>query len=190
MDILYLPKTLSVGGVERGINSDWRACFTILQLLERPDLLYHEQLQVIVGILFDDEIEPEYHYEAVERAFWFLDGGDSPKSDGHNAVSGDRVYSWVQDAKYIIAAVDRVLGRSCRAISYLHWWDFLSAFMEVGECTFTTLVHQRKLRKTGKQSDVDRQWWSENRDIAELRIEKQLSLDEQDALDRFNKLLG
>lgn len=189
MNILTLPKSLNVGGIDREINSDWRACFAILQLMERGDLLYHEKLQIIVGIVYVDDIEDEYMEESLNKAMWFLDGGDTPESSGttHDAL---RVYSWDQDARYIIAAVDRVMGRSCRSTPYMHWWDFLSAFLEIGECTFSTLVHQRKQRQKGKQSQVDREWWAENKDIAELKVEANLSTEEQAALDHFNSLIG
>jgi len=160
-----------------------------MQILERPDLLHHEQLQIIAGILYEDEIEDQCWYEAVDKAMWFLDGGDvqDQKSQSGGVV---RLYSWEQDARYIIAAVDRVLGRSCRSVEYLHWWDFLSAFMEIGDCTFSTLVHQRRLKKKHKQSREDKEWWAENREIAELKIEVSLDADEQAALNRFHSLLG
>ena len=63
----------------------------------------------------------------------------------------------------------------------------MSAFFESGECVFNTIVHQRKLKKTGKQTKADREWWAENKDIAELKIE--LTADEQEVLDTFNALL-
>ena len=63
----------------------------------------------------------------------------------------------------------------------------MSAFFETGECVFNTIVHQRKLKKTGKQSKADKEWWAENRDIAELKVE--LTSDEQEILDAFNALL-
>ena len=63
----------------------------------------------------------------------------------------------------------------------------MSAFFETGECVFNTIVHQRKLKKTGKQSKADKEWWVENRDIAELKVE--LTGDEQEILDAFNALL-
>ena len=62
--------------------------------------------------------------------------------------------------------------------------------MESGECTFGTIVHQRKLKKQGKQTKADKQWWVENRDIAELRAEKQLSPAERAAVAEFYRLLN
>lgn len=83
-----------------------------------------------------------------------------------------------------------MLGFSSRRSEHLHWWEFIGAFMKIGECTFTTLIHQRKLKKTGKQTKSDKEWWAENKGIAELKIEKQLTAEEQDALNIFNSLLN
>lgn len=63
----------------------------------------------------------------------------------------------------------------------------MSGFYEIGECVFSTLIHQRKQKKTGKQTKADREWWAENKDIAELKVE--LTKDEQEVLNAFNALL-
>ena len=59
--------------------------------------------------------------------------------------------------------------------------------MESGECVFNTIVHQRKLKRTGKQTKADKEWWAENKDIAELKVE--FTDDEKAILDEFNALL-
>ncbi len=187
MSILKLPKSLNVGGVDREINSDFRPCFGIMEVFERNDLTNAEKLIIMVGILFMDELSPELYDEAIDKALWFLDGGE-PTEEKKPSRYG-RLYSWEQDAKYIVSATDRTLGISCRGVDYLHWWDFTEALMECKECTFSTLVHQRKLRKQGKQNKWDKEWWTENKDIAELSTKIALTPEEQAKLDEFNKLL-
>ncbi len=186
--ITKLPKTLTVGGIEYSINSDFRPCFNIMQVFERNDLLESEKLVVMIGILYNGNIPLQYFDEAVDKASWFLDGGDTThKSSGNNY---GRLYSWEQDAPFILSAVNLTLGTSCRSLDFLHWWDFVSALMECKECTFSTLIHQRKLKKQGKQTKMDKEWWAENKDIAELKTSVNLTEEEQTALDKFNKLLG
>lgn len=186
--IFKLPRQLTVGGIDYKINSDFRPCFNIMQIFERSDLTAGEKLVVMVGILFDDNIPLEQIDEAAEKAMWFLDGGDtSHKKSGTNY---GRLYSWEQDAQYIISAVNLMLGTSCRGLEYLHWWDFTAALMECKECTFSTLIHQRKLKKQGKQSKIDKEWWAENKEIAEIKKTITLSSEEQEIYDKFNKLLG
>ncbi|WP_206460238.1 Gp15 family bacteriophage protein [Anaerovorax sp. IOR16] len=185
---MTLPKTLNVGGEEREINSDFRPCFGIMQVFENNDLTSAEKLVAMLGILYVKDIPIEHFEEAIDKALWFLNGGES-QGDLKESSYG-RLYSWEQDSKYIISAVDRTLSISCRSVDYLHWWDFTSALMECKDCMFSTLIHQRKLKKQGKQSKYDKEWWSENMEIAELKNNIVLTPEEQAALERFNNLLG
>lgn len=183
---MTLPKTLNLGGEICDINSDFRPCFGIMQVFEREDLSNAEKLVIMVGILFVKAVPNEHFDEAIDKALWFLNGGETETKQNNNY---GRLYSWEQDAKYIISAVDITLGVSCRSLNYLHWWDFTSALMECKECTFSALIHQRKIRKQGKQSKIDKEWWAENRGIAELKHKIVLTQEEQEAYDKFNKLL-
>lgn len=186
MDILTLPSSLSLQGQEYAINADWRPCVNIMRMLERTDLSDTEKVLCMVGILYRDEIPDRLMTEAAEQAVWFLNLGEA--ADGKkSALSFGRLFSWEQDLKFIISAVDKSAGFSIRSREFYHFWEFMSAFFETGECVFNTIVHQRKLKKTGKQSKADKEWWAENRDIAELKVE--LTSDEQEILDAFNALL-
>lgn len=192
MSILKLPITLNVGDEDYEINSDFRPCFGIMQVFERNDLTDTEKLLAMIGILFVDDIEnipPQHLEEAITKAQWFLDCGDEPTKN-KSIINIGKLYSWEQDAKYIISAVDLTKGISCRSLEYMHWWDFVSTLMECKECTFSTLIHQRKLKKQGKQSKYDKEWWIENKNIAELKTTVTLTPEEQEKLDKFNKLLG
>ena len=186
MDILKLPSSLSLQGQEYAINADWRPCVNIMRMFERTDLSDTEKVLCMVGILYEDEIPDRLMTEAAEQAVWFLNLGEA--ADGKkSALSFGRLFSWEQDLKFIISAVDKSAGFSIRSKEFYHFWEFMSAFFETGECVFNTIVHQRKLKKTGKQSKADKEWWAENRDIAELKVE--LTSDEREILNAFNALL-
>lgn len=186
MDILTLPSSLYLQGQEYAINADWRLCVNIMRMFERTDLSDTEKVLCMVGILYEDEIPDRLMTEAAEQAVWFLNLGEA--ADGKKStLSFGRLFSWEQDLKFIISAVDKSAGFSIRSKEFYHFWEFMSAFFETGECVFNTIVHQRKLKKTGKQSKADKEWWAENRDIAELKVE--LTSDEQEILDAFNALL-
>lgn len=165
--MLKLVKTLKVGGEEREIHTDFRVCIDILQVLEDPDLLDGDKAFIAQGILFVEEIPLELIPEAQGKALWFLDGGWE-SIEGGSTKSG-RLYSWNQDLRFIVSATDKVLGYSSRAQEDLHWWVFLGAFSEIEESVFGMLVHQRKLRKTGKQSHEEKEWWEDNIGIARLQ---------------------
>lgn len=186
MDILKLPSSLYLQGQEYAINADWRPCVNIMRMFERTDLSDTEKILCMVGILYEDEIPDRLMAEAAEQAVWFLNLGEAADSK-KGVMSFGRLFSWEQDLKFIISAVDKSAGFSIRSKKFYHFWEFMSAFFETGECVFNTIVHQRKLKKTGKQSKADKEWWVENRDIAELKVE--LTNDEQEILDAFNALL-
>ena len=172
-------------GREYAVNADWRPCVNIMRMFERSDLTDSEKIECMVEIFYKDEIPYRLVPEAAQKAVWFLNLGD--ETTGKKGSSVGRLFSWEQDLKFIISAVDKSAGFSIRSKEFYHFWEFMSAFFESGECVFNTIVHQRKLKKTGKQTKADREWWAENKDIAELKIE--LTADEQEVLDTFNALL-
>lgn len=184
MYILNLPEQLEVAGKMRDINFDFKTAINIMTIFERADLTEFEKMQVMVGILFVDDIADEDVAQAAQKAVWFLNVGEDTADSSDDSYG--RLYSWEQDARFIISAVDKVLGKSSRKEN-LHWWEFVSAFYEIGDCTFSTIVHQRKLKKRGKQSEEDKRWWNENIHIAKL---KEVYTDEEnEALQRFEQLL-
>ena len=188
MGILHLPFSLQVQGTDYAINADFRPCISIMQVFERPDLTDYEKIMCMVGILYVEDVPAEHLEEAARQATWFLNGGDEPREKKTSKNYG-RLFSWDQDLRLILAGVDKVNGGSVRSCDFMHWWDFMSCFMEIGECVFSTVVHQRKLKKTGKQTKIDKEWWADNKDIAELDVEKQLTPAEQSAVAEFYRLL-
>lgn len=183
---LTLPKSIKLGEKEYPIMSDYRVGIRLMQMFEDPELTDSEKLFIAMRVIFKDAvISGIYLQEALEKTVWFLNGGDLNQTS--SAGSQRRLYSWNQDLRFIIAAVDKTVGFSVRGKAFFHWWDFLSAFSEVGESSFSTIVSQRLLKQKGKQTESDIEWWADNADIAELRVQR--SREEQDAVDRFNKLL-
>ena len=183
---LTLPKSIKLGEKEYPIRSDYRVGIRLMQMFEDPELTDSEKLFIAMRVIFKDAvISGIYLQEALEKTVWFLNGGDLNQTS--SAGSQRRLYSWNQDLRFIIAAVDKTVGFSVRGKAFFHWWDFLSAFSEVGESSFSTIVSQRLLKQKGKQTESDIEWWADNADIAELRVQR--SREEQNAVDRFNKLL-
>lgn len=189
MEILDLPTYIEINGKTYDIDSDFRTCIKIMQYLEGNQYTSQEKMQIMLGLLYNDDIPYKDIDTAITQAAIFLDCGRN-STEENNKLNYGRLYSWNQDLQYIISAANIFLGFSCRSKKYLHWWDFMAALMECKDCTFSTLIHQRKLKKTGKQEKYDKEWWAENRDIAELKLEIVLTQEEMAAVDKFNKLLG
>ena len=143
-----------------------------------PDLSGEEKTAAVLGIFYPDAdgIPPEYWREAVEKCFWFINGGAD--ADGKKTP---RLVDWEQDFAYVCGPVNRVLGEEIRAVPYMHWWTFLAAYMEIGDCTFAQVVRIRDRLARGKSLDKqDRVWYRQNRQLVDFK--KKYTSTEQDLL--------
>lgn len=165
---LYLPESLAVGGKNYAIRWDWRAAMEIFAALCDPDLDDQERALTALIILYPelDAIPPAYYAEALQQALRFLNGG----AEERDARPRPRLMDWEQDLPLIVGPVSRILGRDVRGAERLHWWTFLSAYMEIGDCTFAQVVGIRKKRLEGRKlSREDRDFLRENRDLIDIK---------------------
>lgn len=163
-----LPRTLDVGGRNWSIRWDFRAVLDIMTALDDPDLSDHERAYVALYIFYPEleEMPPETYEEALKRLFWFMNGGQE-ELPGAGSV---RLMDWEQDFPLIVAPVNRVLGRDIRGDAALHWWTFLSAFYEVGDCTFAQVVSVRDKQARGKKLEKpEREWYRRNKSLVDFR---------------------
>lgn len=163
-----LPQSLVVCGVEYEIRSDYRAALDICAALSDCELNEQEKSLVALEILYVDfEHMPFEHYEdALKQGFWFLSCGEDEQSAGKSP----KLMDWEQDFPYIVAPINRVLGTEIRALEYLHWWSLVSAYQEIGDCTFAQIVRIRDRKAKGKKLDkADQEWYRNNRKIVDFK---------------------
>ena len=78
--------------------------------------------------------------------------------------------NWEQDAGLIIPAVNKVIGKEVRAISYMHWWTFAGAYMEIGESLFSQVLSIRqKKQKHQKLEKWEQEFYQKNRSMIDLK---------------------
>lgn len=163
-----LPKSLEVCGVEYEIRSDYRVVLDICTALADPDLDDFNRMMEALEIFYPafDDMPPSHYEKALKKCYWFINGGDE-EDDSRKAP---KLMDWEQDFKYIVAPINRVMGTEVRALEYLHHWTFLSAYREIGDCTFAQIVRIRSKKAKGKQLDKDEQrWYRENRKIVDIK---------------------
>lgn len=161
-----LPKSLVVCGSEYEIRSDYRAVLDICAALSDNELNDQEKAVTALDIFYPSfaEMPPEHYQEALERCFWFIDCGEDQRDQ-----KAPKLVDWEQDFKYIVSPVNRVLGQEIRAVPYLHWWTFISAYYEIGDCTFAQIVRIRDKKARGKALDKqDQEWYRRNRSLVDL----------------------
>ena len=163
-----LPKTLKIGGKEYDIRTDYRPILDIMVALSDAELDDLEKALVTLRILYPDwqSIPQEDYQEAVEKAYWFINGGkeDKPKKS-------PKLMDWEQDFDYYIAPINRIAGQDLRGVQYVHWWTFLSYYYEIGECVFSTIVSIRSKKKKGKKLEKwEQDWYRDNKDIVDIKV--------------------
>lgn len=156
-----LPTTLTVDGVEYSIRSDFRVILDIIAMLNDSTLTQLERAEDALTMLYEEI--PQNAEEALKQCFWFINAG---QTEGKRSP---RLVDWEKDFPYIVSPVNHVLGCECRTEKYIHWWTFLSAYMEMKECVMTEIISIRsKLLRGKKLEKHEREWLRQNRDLVTL----------------------
>lgn len=175
------PKSLIVGGKEYGINSDYRAVISVFTALNDYELKKEDnfvQSGVILSLFYEDyeSIPIEHWQEALDQMKEFIDMGIE---DGKNKT---KLMDWDKDAPLIIPPVNKILGYEVREPRYTHWWTFLGAYMNIGECLFSSIINirQKKANKE-KLEKYEQKFYSDNKALIDLDA-PQRSQEEKDEL--------
>lgn len=166
--IYDLPTSLEVCGTTYAIRSDFRAVLDCCIALSDCNLDAQEKALVLLDILYPtfSDMPPEHYQEAIEKAFWFIGCGEENQNK-----KAPVLMNWEQDFKYIVAPINHVVGKEVRAIEYMHWWTFISAYYEIGDCFFAQIVRIRDKKARGKKLDKeDREFYRKNREVVDLKV--------------------
>ena len=189
MDIWNLPTKLHINGNDWEIRTDFRVILDILTAISDPDLDDEDRWLICLMILivdFDNLPRADYE-EACKQAKEFIDMGLGDNENDKRKKP--RTMDWEQDAQLIIPAVNRVMGKEVRAEQYLHWWTFLSAYMEIGECNYTHILNIRNKKIKGKKLEKwEQEFIRENSDLVNLK--KKLSAEEIEEKKLVEELFG
>lgn len=143
------PETVTIDGRQVKVRTDFRTCLRTMLAFEDEDLTMEERVAVLLTNLYPTR--PSNVEEAVEQGLLFLNGGRP-----HGAEDSDRVFSLKHDAPLILAAFRRT-HRVDVDSAEMHWWKFLSLFMDLGsDTTFITLVGLRKRVAGGTATKEER----------------------------------
>ncbi len=177
-----LPEKVEIGDAEYSIRSDFRAVLDIFTALSDPELSETEKRFVTLEIFYPDfdDMPDSLYTDALKKCFWFVNGGKEESS----TESSPKLIDWEYDFPYIIAPVNRVVGQDVRGVEYMHWWTFLAAFNEIGDCTLAQIVRIRKLKRQGRLKDkADLAWYRQNHDLVDIPVK--LTDDEEALLKKW-----
>ena len=165
-----LPTAAEIGGREHPFRSDFRDVLEVVAAMTDPSIPDEERGFACMVKFYEDVDGLPAHLwqEAADYMVWFVNGGEQPMPR-----RSAKLMDWVQDADMIAAPVNRVLGYECRTCEYLHWWSFLAAYMEIGDCLFAQVVSIRAKQKRGKKLEKhEREFYARNRDLVDMRVEQ------------------
>lgn len=178
-----LPTTADIGDRTYKIRSDYRAALDIIEVMNDAEIDNQSRGIITMTIFYEDfETIPKKDYqEAINYMYWFIGGGDDMDESQQKKP---RLIDWQQDFPLIVSPVNRVLGYEIRAVEYLHWWTFLSAYYEIGECLFSQVVGIRqKKAKHRKLDKSDEEFYRANRKI--IDIQQTYTPEEEDTISKW-----
>lgn len=182
-----LPTRVEIDDKEYELNTDYRVGLSIMTAFEDPELTGFEKQRVMLEILYP--VIPPDHAKAAELAIKFLNCGEDQKGEDTDDDGGGRYYSFTQDAKYILSAIEQSYHVDLMQIEYLHWWKFSYMFLDLNEdCFFCKLIYLRKQKAKGKLSKEEKEWYYSIRNIVELP--ETYTAEEQGLINEFMMQLG
>lgn len=176
-----LPTALIVNGKSYPIESDFRIVLNLFAELDSKELSDFDKAYLTVRTMYCDTIPNEDFIEAVKSAYWFLSGGDKPKSKPKEV----KLIDWSHDESMIFSAVNKAAGCEVRAVPYMHWWTFLGWFAETGEGLLSTVLTIRTKLADGKKLEKwEQDFLRSHKELVVLRTE-----EEQEAIDETEEFL-
>ena len=162
-----LPTELEVNGRMEPIRWEYTAVLDIIAAMNDPELEDDEKTYVSLWILYEnfDHFRSDDYEPAFDALLEFMNNGVSEQTS--NTV---QTVDFEQDYNLLIPAINKVAVKEIRNCDDIHWWTFLSWFMEIGECTYSTVLTIRTKRKKGKQLEKwEQEFYEANRDMVDIR---------------------
>ena len=178
-----LPRQTKIGEKRYHLNTDFRQILKIFTYLQNESLPEFVRWHVALGLFYEEEIPEADVDEAIRYFCRFVNcGAEDPET------SAAPLISWEQDAQDIVADVNKVAGQEIRALSYLHWWTFMSWFHGIGEGNLSTLVSIRdKLNRGKKLEPWEQEYCRRNR--KRVKLQRKYTPQEQAQQARLRALL-
>ena len=176
-----LPISVEIDGKEYAITNkcDYRMVLDVICALNDNELDDEQKIRTALYVFYEDISECTDIEKAIKEMYKIIAYGE--EDDGKNE-NKPRLMDWEHDFNVLVAPVNKVLGYEIRSVDYLHWYTFLSAYFEIGECQFQTIVSIRSKRaKEKKLENWEQEFYRENKKMVDLP--QNLTEEEQEWLD-------
>lgn len=154
------PLTLTVGGTEYPIKTDYRTWIKFELMMLNDDLDDNVLLDAIRLVFGDCLPSPEYTAEMVDQMMWFYQCGHPDTPIGGSGAPKRRIYDYTVDDGYIYAAFLQQYGIDLQEHPQLHWWRFYAMFIGLSsDCKFTQILGYRSTKISSKMSPEERAFY-------------------------------
>ena len=186
-----LPSSVVIESKTLYMDTDWRNIIDIFECFNDDSLTVAERMDCGLDMLFINYDEIPDWQKAVEYMLAFISGNKQEETtNGKRSGADIALVDWQKDMPLIIPPVNKALGYEIKEKEHLHWWTFLGAFYEIGECTFQTYVGIRyKLAKHKPLEKWEKEIYMQHK--AEIDIKKKApqydNFDDEDILMKLAK---
>lgn len=176
-----LPIAVETNGKSHPIRNkcDYRVVLDVICALNDNELTDEEKAKCALFIFYEDISAIDDFDTAIKEMFRIINGGEEQEE---SAEQKPQLMDWEHDFSQLAPPISRVLGYDVRTPNkYTHWYSFLGGYMEIGECTFSTIVSIRSKRAKGKKLDKwEEEYIREHRKTVELP--RKLTAEEEEFL--------
>ena len=177
-----LPISVEIDGTEYAIRNkcDYRVVLDVISALNDEELEMEYRIECALFIFYEDLTGLEDIPTAITEMMKIINLGEETTEEEQNKP---QLMDWEHDFKQLAPPISRVLGYSVRdEKKYTHWYDFVGAYMEIGDCTFANIISIRNKRMKGKKLEkYEQEFYKENRKLIDLP--NKLTDEEQEWLD-------
>ena len=185
-----LPISVEIDGKEYAIRNkcDYRVVLDVISALNDEELEMEQRVECALFQFYgNDELDTvekvltslnDIQIAIIEMMKIINLGKEETEEDNK-----PKIMDWEHDFQQLAPPISRVLGYSVRdEKNYTHWYDFIGAYMEIGDCTFANIISIRNKRMKGKKlEDWEQEFYRENKKIVDLP--HKLTDEEQEWLD-------
>ena len=176
-----LPIAVEIKGKSHPIRNecDYRVVLDVICALNDNELTDEEKVKCALFIFYENISAIDDFDTAIKEMFQIINGGEEQEKSQEQKP---QLMDWEHDFSQLAPPISRVLGYDVRTPNkYTHWYSFLGGYMEIGECTFSTIVSIRSKRAKGKKLDKwEEEYIREHRKMVELP--RKLTAEEEEFL--------
>lgn len=158
---------------------DYRVVLDVIEVLKDNELDLQSKYTCALLIFYEDITPCNDKQTALKEAFKIINLGD----ETFEQESKPAIMDWECDFSKIAPPISRVLGYSVRdPQKWTHWYDFIGAYMEIGECQFSNIITIRSKKQKGKPLEKwEQEFYRENKKLVDLP--QNLTEEDKDWLD-------